>query len=150
VGTIRRADGYELSTDPGRIDVDRVHRWLSMDAYWALGRPREVVERSIRNSLVFGVYRADDTKSDNGRQVAYARAVTDSATFAWLCDVYVDPAERGRGLGTWLASSVRDHLADTGVRRILLATNDAHAVYAKAGWTPLATPQRWMELDTRP
>ena len=79
--------------------------------------------------------------------MAFARAVTDGATFAWLCDVYVDPAERGRGLGTWLADRARrPHLLEIGVPRVLLATWDAHGVYAKAGFTPLARPERWMEL----
>lgn len=138
-----RVPSYEISSDPGRIDVDRVHHWLSTDTYWAIGRPRDVVERAIAGSLVFGAYRPD------GTQVAFARAVTDRATFAWLCDVYVDPAERGIGLGTTLVAAARDHLEAIGVRRILLATNDAHDVYARLGWRPLAEPQRWMELDRR-
>ncbi|MEH1123738.1 GNAT family N-acetyltransferase [Micromonospora sp. CPCC 206061] len=142
---IGRRDGYELSTDPARLDVDRVHRWLSTDAYWALDRPRDVVERAVAGSLVFGVYRAGD-----GEQVAFARTVTDEATFAWLCDVYVDRSARGNGLGTWLVSCVRDHLAAAGVRRILLATLDAHGVYEKLGFTPIVEPGRWMELDRRP
>jgi GNAT superfamily N-acetyltransferase len=137
--TITR-DGYELSTDPERIDVDRVHGWLSTDAYWAIGRSRETVERTIAGSTVFGVYRCAD-----GVQVAFARAVTDNATFAWLCDVYVDRQERGRGLGTWLAATARDELTRRGVRRILLVTRDAHDVYAKVGFQPLAAPERFME-----
>jgi predicted GNAT family acetyltransferase len=144
VDQIIRDDGYVLSTDPARIDLDRVHGWLSTDAYWAKGRSREIVARSIEASTVFGVYRPHD-----GQQVAFARAVTDGATFAWLCDVYVDPAERGRGLGTWLATGTKAHLLETGVRRVLLATWDAHGVYAKAGYTPLASPEWWMELDLR-
>ncbi|MFI5852055.1 GNAT family N-acetyltransferase [Micromonospora chalcea] len=139
--TLTRADGYQISTDPDRIDLDRVHAWLAGDAYWARGRERAMVARSFAGSIGFGVYRPDD-----GRQVAVARVVTDRATFAWLCDVYVDPAERGRGLGTWLAGAVRDHLNELGVRRILLATLDAHGVYAKLGFRPVA-PDRWMELD---
>ncbi|MEU0962025.1 GNAT family N-acetyltransferase [Micromonospora aurantiaca (nom. illeg.)] len=141
--TLTRADGYEISTDPDRIDLDRVHVWLSTDAYWALGRERETVARAFTGSIGFGVYRPGD-----GRQVAVARVVTDGATFAWLCDVYVDPAERGSGLGTWLAGAVRDHLNELGVRRILLATLDAHGVYAKIGFKPVAV-DRWMELDQR-
>jgi len=143
VFTVTRADGYEISTDPDRIDLDRVHVWLATDAYWALGRERETVARAFAGSIGFGVYRPGD-----GRQVAVARVVTDGATFAWLCDVYVDPAERGRGLGTWLAGAVRDHLGELGVRRILLATLDAHGVYAKIGFRPVAA-DRWMELDQR-
>ncbi|MEU4789856.1 GNAT family N-acetyltransferase [Micromonospora tulbaghiae] len=141
--TVTRADGYEISTDPDRIDLDLVHVWLATDAYWALGRERETVARAFAGSIGFGVYRPGD-----GRQVAVARVVTDGTTFAWLCDVYVDPAERGRGLGTWLAGVVRDHLGELGVRRILLATLDAHGVYAKIGFRPVV-PDRWMELDQR-
>ncbi len=143
VFTLTRADGYQLSTDPDRLDLDRVHRWLSTDAYWALGRDRETVVRAFAGSIGFGIYRPGD-----GRQVAVARVVTDRATFAWLCDVYVDPAARGRGLGTWLAGAVRDHLAELGVRRIVLATADAHGVYARVGFAPV-DPGRWMQLDQR-
>jgi GNAT superfamily N-acetyltransferase len=138
--TITNPDGYTLSTDPARLDLDRVYTWLSADAYWAVGRSRERVERGFAESVAFGVYRAD------GAQVAIARAVTDLATFAWLCDVYVDRAERGRGLGTWLVRAARDELAARGVPRFLLATNDAHGVYAKLGFAPLTHPDRWMEL----
>ncbi|WBC13565.1 GNAT family N-acetyltransferase [Micromonospora sp. WMMA1998] len=141
--TLTRADGYQLSTDPDRLDLDRVHAWLATDAYWALGRERETVARAFAGSIGFGVYRPGD-----GRQVAVARVVTDRATFAWLCDVYVDRAERGRGLGTWLAGGVRDHLAELGLRRILLATLDAHGVYGKLGFQPVAA-DRYMELDQR-
>ncbi|MFC4148906.1 GNAT family N-acetyltransferase [Micromonospora mangrovi] len=140
---LTRPDGYQLSTDPDRLDLDLVHGWLSTDAYWALGRDRETVARAFAGSIGFGVYRPGD-----GRQVAVARAVTDRATFAWLCDVYVDRAERGRGLGTWLAGAARDHLAGFGVRRIVLATADAHGVYEKIGFTPIL-PDRYMELDHR-
>ncbi|MGI5453240.1 GNAT family N-acetyltransferase [Streptomyces sp. CA-249302] len=134
-------DGYEISTDPERLDADRVHRWLSTDAYWATGRPREKQERAMAGSLNFGVY---DTGS--GEQVAYARVVTDHATFAWLCDVYVDPSVRGKSIGTALVGAVRDHLAPFGLRRIMLATADAHGVYAKLGFEPLADPGIWMAL----
>jgi GNAT superfamily N-acetyltransferase len=144
VPTINRPDGYQLSTDPARIDLDRVHHWLSTDAYWALGRPRDTVARSIAGSAVFGIYRPDD-----GAQVAFARVVTDHATFGWLCDVYVDPGERGRGLGRWLVGCAREVLATRGVRRLLLATEDAHVLYAGIGFQPLAEPARWMELDQR-
>ncbi|NUO42699.1 MAG: GNAT family N-acetyltransferase [Streptomyces sp.] len=133
------ATGYEISTDPDRIDAGRVHRWLSTDAYWALGRTREKQDRAIAGSLNFGVY---DTAS--GEQVAYARVITDRATFGWLCDVYVDPAVRGKGIGTSLVEAVREHLREDGLRRILLATHDAHGVYEKAGFAPLARPDQWM------
>lgn len=134
-------DGYELSTDPARLDAALIHRWLSQDAYWALGRPREKQDAAIAGSLNFGVY-----DSASGAQLAYARIVTDLSTFAWLCDVYVDPAARGKGIGTALVAEVRDHLAPYGLRRIMLATADAHGVYAKAGFEPLADPAKWMAL----
>ncbi|MFJ6012499.1 GNAT family N-acetyltransferase [Streptomyces sp. NPDC092952] len=133
--------GYELSTDPDRLDVERVHRWLSTDAFWALGRSRKTVEDAVRGSLNFGIYDAD------GTQAAYARVVTDRATFAWLCDVYVAPDHRGRGLGTWLATAVRDHLAPYRLKRILLTTLDAHAVYAKAGFIAVPDPETFMTLS---
>ncbi|WP_345044287.1 GNAT family N-acetyltransferase [Streptomyces sannanensis] len=132
---------YEFSTDPARLDVDRIHHWLSTDAYWAIGRPREKLDRAIAASLNFGVYGAA-----SGEQVAYARVVTDHADFAYLCDVYVDRDARGKGLGTALVAAVRDHLAPSGLRRLLLATDDAHGVYAKLGFEPLADPEKWMVL----
>ncbi|MDJ0345069.1 GNAT family N-acetyltransferase [Streptomyces sp. H10-C2] len=132
---------YEISTDPARLDAARIHHWLSTDAYWALGRTREKQDQAIAGSLNFGLY---DTAS--GSQLAYARVVTDHTTFAWLCDVYVDPAARGKGLGTTLVTAVRDHLAPCGIRRILLATADAHGVYAKIGFEPLSEPSKWMAL----
>ncbi|MEU1178398.1 GNAT family N-acetyltransferase [Streptomyces sp. NPDC005820] len=135
------AEGYEISADPSRIDAGRVHRWLSTDAYWAIGREREKQDRAIAGSLNFGVY-----DSASGEQVAYARVVTDLATFAWLCDVYVDPAVRGKGIGTSLVAAVRDHLLPHGLRRILLATQDAHGVYEKVGFEALEEPDRWMAL----
>ena len=95
----------------------------------------------MAGSLSYGVYRPGD-----GEQVAVARAVTDGATFAWLCDVYVDPDARGTGVGTWMVDAISDHLRSFGVRRVLLATHDAHGVYAKVGFRPLAKPDQWMEL----
>ncbi|MFG2263755.1 GNAT family N-acetyltransferase [Streptomyces sp. NPDC048720] len=134
-------DGYELSTDRDRLDVALVHRWLSTDAFWAMGRTRETVEESMRGSLNFAVFDAA------GEQVAYARVITDRATFAWLCDVYVARPHRGKGLGTWLAGAVRDHLAPYRLKRVLLSTLDAHEVYAKAGFAPVPHPENFMILE---
>ncbi|GGZ02387.1 GNAT family N-acetyltransferase [Streptomyces nitrosporeus] len=133
---------YEISADPSRLDVPLVHRWLSTDAYWALGRTRGQQDRAIAGSLNFGAY---DVAS--GEQTAYARVVTDHATFAWICDVYVAPEARGAGLGTRLVAAVRDRLAPLGVRRFMLATKDAHGVYARLGFEPLAEPDMWMALQ---
>jgi GNAT superfamily N-acetyltransferase len=139
----RDENGYEIDTATDRLNLDRVHEWLSTDAYWARGRPAETVTRSVQGSLCFGVYAPD------GSQVAFARVVTDGATFAWLCDVYVAREARGRGIGSWLVRVVRDHVHGLGVKRIILATADAHEVYARAGFSPLANPGRWMEIDNR-
>jgi GNAT superfamily N-acetyltransferase len=126
-----------VSTDASLLDLDTLHRWLSTDAYWAIGRPREVVERAVAGSLNFGAY-------DDGLLVGYARVVTDRATFAWLCDVYVDPAARGAGVGVALIEAVDAALTELQVRRTLLATADAHGLYAKFGFEPMTEPERWM------
>jgi GNAT superfamily N-acetyltransferase len=128
-----------VSSDPALLDVDTVHRWLSTDAYWALGRSRQVVERAVVGSLNFGAY-------DDGALVGYARVVTDHATFAWLCDVYVDPARRGAGVGTALLETITAELAGLGLGRVLLATADAHEVYARFGFVPLPDAQKFMVL----
>ena len=109
-----------------------------------VGRPASVVAESLANSVCFGVY------APTGEQVGFARAVTDHATFAWICDVYIARSVRGRGLGGWLAQAATDELHAAGVTRIILATADAHSIYAKAGFTALAEPDRWMEIDLRP
>jgi GNAT superfamily N-acetyltransferase len=135
---------YELREDPADLDLDRVIQWISTDAYWAKGRTRETIERSFANSVPVGLYAHD------GQQVAVARIISDRATFAWLCDVYVDREHRGRGLGTLLANWAVTWAERYGIKRVVLATADAHMVYAKAGFAPLAHPERWMEIDTRP
>ena len=140
---LRRDDGLVLSDDPNRIDLDRVHAWLST-SYWASGRDRATIGRSIANSCAFAVYTAD------GVQVAFARMVTDRATFAWLADVVVDDAWRGKGIGTWLCEVAVAQLRADGVQRFALGTRDAHGVYEKIGFTALRVPEIWMEIDDRP
>jgi GNAT superfamily N-acetyltransferase len=135
--------GLQIDTDPARLDRAMLHRWLGEESYWAKGIPRDVLDRAIDHSLCFGAY-VDD------RQIGFARMVTDRATFAWVCDVYVDPDHRGRGLGTSIANWAVDWAERQGVKRIMLATLDAHEVYAKAGFGPVGHPERWMEIDTRP
>jgi GNAT superfamily N-acetyltransferase len=127
-----------FSTDPDRIDADWVHRMLSEHAYWALGRSREVQDAANAGSRVYGMY-------DDGAQVAFARVVTDGATFAWLCDVIVDPDARGRSVGKMLLAGIVADLEPLGLRRTLLATGDAHGLYEQYGWGPLRTPEKWME-----
>src|ERR1700690_1135320 len=111
-------DNLRISTDPGLLDMDAICDFLSR-AYWAQNRPRATIELSLRHSLVFGIY-------DGGRQVGLARIVTDYATFAWLCDFFIDEAYRGKGVGKWLIPSIVSHPALHDLRRIALATRDAH------------------------
>ncbi|PWN03124.1 GNAT family N-acetyltransferase [Nocardioides silvaticus] len=129
------ADSYEVSSDLTRMDLDRVHHWLSTDAYWSLGRSREVVEKAARGSLNFGAFTRD------GEQVGYARVVTDGATFAWLCDVYVDRAHRGHQLGVRLVEAVVAELQPMSLKRVMLATGDAHELYKRFGFTPVPDPE---------
>ena len=131
-------DEYEIDDDPGRIDLDVVQGFLS-GSYWAEGVPRGVVERSVANSLNLGLYHA-------GTQVGLTRAVTDRATFAWVADVFVLPEHRGRGLAHWMVETLLAHPDLAGLRRWILATSDAHQVYADCGFTPLAAPERFMEI----
>lgn len=129
---------YEIRTDLTDMDLDLVHEWLSTDAYWALGRTRDAVGTAAEHSLNVGAFDGD------GRQVAYARVVTDHANFAWLCDVYVDRDHRGRGIGRRLVATVAERVDEMGIRRTLLATQDAHEVYAGFGFGPLPDPTMWM------
>ena len=136
--------GYEISTDPARLDLDVIHRFLSEDAYWSPGVPRDVVERALANSLCFGLYAPD------GAQAGFARAVTDRATFAYLADVFVLPAHRDRGLGVWLVETVLAHPDLQGLRRVELATVDAHGLYERFGFRPASYVERFMALERSP
>ena len=116
-----------------------LHDFLANRSYWATGRPLEVARRSLENSLCFGLH-------EQGRQVGFARVVTDRATFAWLCDVFVLEAYRGQGLSKWLLECVMNYPALQGLRRVLLGTRDAHSLYERYGFTPLADPTRFLEV----
>lgn len=129
---------YEITSDAARLDVDAIHAFLSK-TYWSPGIPRHIVQRAIDNSLCFGVLL-------EGRQVGFARLVTDKATFAYLADVYVLEEHRGKGLSLRLMEAVKAHPELQGLRRMMLATRDAHGLYAKFGFTPLAAPDRMMEV----
>ena len=131
------ADDYEVRAELSDMDFDRIHPWLSTDAYWALGRTRDDVETAAANSLNFGVF-------TGGEQVAYARVLTDRANFAWLCDVYVDRDHRGRGVGHRLLEAVVEQLEPMGLSRVLLATRDAHELYARFGFEPLPEPDMFL------
>src|ERR1700730_15943139 len=135
----RQRNGYRMSTDPARLDIDAIHAFLTNDAYWCAGVPRSVVEKAIEHSLCFGLYEGD-------AQIGFTRVVTDSATFAWICDVYVLPEFRGQGLATWMMQCVLAHPDLQGLRRIVLATRDAHALYRRVGFDALPAPERWMAI----
>jgi GNAT superfamily N-acetyltransferase len=129
---------FEISTDPARVDVSMVHEFLT-NCYWAKGIPEETVRRSIENSLCFGVYHGKP-------QVGFARVISDRATFAYLADVFILPPFRGRGLSRWLMECIVAHPDLQGLRRWMLATQDAHGLYAKYGFTAVKAAERWMEL----
>ena len=129
---------YEISTDPARLDIDAIHAFLTQ-SYWSPGIPRATVARAISHSLCFGAFW-------QGQQVGFARVVTDRTTFAYLCDVYVLEAHRGRGLAQQLMDHVVQHPDLQGLRRMMLATRDAHGLYARYGFKPLAAPDVMMEI----
>ena len=133
-----KRDQLLVTTDPARIDVDAIHAYLSR-AYWCVGIPHETVENAVRHSLCFGLF-------DGAAQVGLARLVTDHATFAYLCDVYVLESHRGRGLGKWLIECVMAHPCMPGLRRIMLVTNDAHELYRGFGFVEATDPQKLMEI----
>ncbi len=136
-------DGYWVSDDPALIDVSRVHGWLSQESYCARGRSYDATAKAIEHSLVFGLYAAD------GTQAGFARHVTDRATFAWLCDVFVDRAHRGHGLGSFLVREATSHPEVAGIRQVL-STAPERTLYRQFGFDGLATPERWMERPPAP
>jgi GNAT superfamily N-acetyltransferase len=138
--TFERLRGaYTVTTDPARLDLAAVHAFL-VTAYWCEGVPRPLLERAFARSLCFSLL------EDGRRQIGLARMITDSATFAYLCDVYVLAERRGRGLGRWLMECVMDHPGLAELRRFSLVTRDAHALYRPFGFAPLAHPDRHLEI----
>ena len=133
---------YTISTDRAKLDVVMIHHFLYTTAYWAVGRPMIVVRKSIENSLCFGLF-------DGDQQVGFSRMVTDSATFGWLCDVFILPSHRGRGLGKWLLECIMDHPDVKRLRRVVLSSRDAQEFYMKyGGFRQLHYPDNWMEKFT--
>lgn len=133
-----RRGEYEISTDKSRVDLVAAHAFLSQEAYWSPGVSLDVVRRAFDGSIVFGVYRGSE-------QVGLTRVVSDRATFAWICDVYVLAVHRGQGLGKWLMECVTSHPELQGLRRWLLATRDAHGLYRQYGFTDLHDATKYME-----
>jgi GNAT superfamily N-acetyltransferase len=131
-------DGYWVSDDPALLDVARIHGWMSNESYWAQGRSYEVMARAIEHSLSVGLYAPD------GSQAGYARMVTDRATFAWLCDMFVDAAHRQHGLGSFLVAQTVGHPDVASVRQVLMA-KPGRTIYRRFGFEDLPSAERWME-----
>jgi N-acetylglutamate synthase-like GNAT family acetyltransferase len=131
-------DNFSVSTDISRLDINVIHGFLT-SSYWAENIPVETVRKSIEGSMCFGVY-------DENRQIGFARMITDKATFAYLADVFILEEYRGRGLSKWLMEIIMSSPELQGLRRIMLATRDAHGLYKKSGFTPLTQPNRWMQI----
>src|ERR1051326_7506531 len=132
-------DGYVISTDKKKLDIGAIHAYLTR-SYWSPGIPKAIVEKAIAGSLCFGLF------GEKGEQVGFARMITDAATFAYLADVYVLEGHRGKGLAKWMIETILAHPSLQGLRRILLATRDAHDLYARFGFQPLSTPESFMSI----
>lgn len=135
-------NSFSISPDKSKLDFDSIHEFLSTKAYWCLNIPKATLQRAIENSLCFGVY-------ENGKQVGFARVITDFATIAYLGDVYVLEEYRGKGLSKWLMETIMSHPELQGFRRWNLLTGDAHELYWQFGWNDIADPTKWMELHDK-
>jgi GNAT superfamily N-acetyltransferase len=133
--------GFSISTDKALLDREMIYNYLDTESYWAKGIPKQKVLNAIDNSMCFGVYK-------DSRQVGYARVITDKAVFAYLCDVFILGEFRKLGLSKWLIQTILAHPELQGLRRWLLATDDAHGLYNQFGFVPLTTPEKWMGIYT--
>lgn len=133
--------GFSISNDKNLLDIPLIYNFLDQDSYWARGIPVEVLQKAIANSMCFGVYKHID-------QIGFARVITDNATFAYLCDVFILNNYRGLGLSKWLIQTIVNHPELQGLRRWSLATADAHGLYKQFGFTTITKPERFMEIFT--
>ena len=133
--------GFIISTDKSLIDFDTVYNYLTNDSYWAQGITADRLKRAIENSICFGIYHGK-------KQAGFTRVITDMATFAYICDVFVLPEYRRLGLSKWLMQTIKEHPDFQGLRRWSLATLDAHGLYEQFGFTALSNSKRWMEIFT--
>ena len=140
-GSFYSKNGYSISTDQENMDLEIIFRYLSEESYWSKGILFDTFKRSVLNSVCFGIFLTD-------RQVGFARVVTDKATFAYICDVFVVHDHRGLGLSKWLIQTILAHPDLQGLRRWSLATADAHGLYSQFGFTQIIRPERWMEIFT--
>ena len=130
---------FTITTEKEKFDVEFIHSFLTR-SYWAEGISKEVIERSIEGALCFGLF-------ENDKQIGFARMITDKATFAYLADVFIIEEYRGRGLSKWLMEVIMSHPSLQGLRRMMLATKDAHGLYEKFGFTALNNVDRWMQIN---
>jgi len=137
---------FIISTDKSKLDVQVIHQYLSTSSYWAMHIPIETLQRSIDNSFCFGIYKTPGNEKDTWQQAGFARAITDKATFGYLADVFILEQFQHRGLGQWLMETILAHPELQGFRSWMLATRDAHALYARFGFTALENPARFMRL----
>lgn len=135
-----KKDGFIITTSKNKMDIPYIHEFISNKSYWAEGIPLAVVKRSIEGSLCFGIFHAS-------KQIGFARVITDSATFGYLADVFIDDNYRGKGLGKWLVEVIVSHPELLGLRNWMLATRDAHGLYEKFGFKPLENPERIMRKN---
>jgi N-acetylglutamate synthase-like GNAT family acetyltransferase len=133
--------GFLISNDKNLLDFDVIYNYLENDSYWSKGIPVEKLKRAIDNSMCFGVF------SDK-KQAGFARVITDNATFAYICDVFILPDFRGIGLSKWLMQTIMNHPDLSGLRRWSLATRDAHGLYKQFGFTEITNPEVWMQIFT--
>jgi GNAT superfamily N-acetyltransferase len=138
-----RPTELSITTDPSRLDLDVIHGFLSRSSYWAAGIPRELVVRALRHSTCFGAF-------DGNEQVGFARVISDHATFAYVCDVFVLDSHRGRGVGKQLMAAIKSHPDLQGLRRWVLFTRDAHGLYRQYGFSEARHPERLMEIQSGP
>ena len=136
------SDGYWLTTDKSKMDVSAIHHFLSTEAYWSKNIPFEKVQKAVEHSLNFGLF-------DNEKQIGYARVITDFATIAYLGDVYVLAAYRGKGLSKWMIKIIMNYRELQGFRRWILLTGDAHGLYRQFGWQDISNPEKWMEIHNK-
>lgn len=138
-----KRDNFTISTNKTFLQINRIHQFLSTQAYWCIDIPKSIVQKAIDESLCFGLYLEEGGSKS---QIGFARIVTDRATFAWICDVYVENSYRGKGLSKWLMECILSHADLQKLRRICLATKDAHGLYQKYGFKVTETPGNWMEI----
>ncbi len=134
-------NGFRISTDQNLLDFEMIYNYLDNESYWAKGIPKEILREAIKNSFCFGIYKQD-------KQVGLGRVITDKATFAYICDVFVLHDYRGLGLSKWLIQTIVNHQELQGLRRWSLATVDAHGLYKQFGFNEIVRPERWMEIFT--